>query len=205
MKKKQYLKKSFGFLIYTFLAFTQIANAEIYRPYLNTNPDRIDFFSGYCENENQELKLWTAIYKTAKSIDEKLPAIPPEQTRYMNAELRSNNAQRIEAVLRSSIYRMQEIKSSLENIVNISNQYILVHGRIGLDKKVEFVGRTAINLMDLHSNLKMISPEDFRRSLAQKEYFVPSDLVKNLSENFSFYMLWKNLMNHIICYGEKAK
>ena len=188
-----------------FFICPQLVIAQIYQPYSVKNPDRLDASEGYCQNSNQEKKLWYAILKTAKTIDEKLPNIPPEQIRYINSELKSTNPQRVEAIFRVSIFTMRSIKDSLINIINLTEGYLSIHDVMRLSKKVEYAARIMVNLDSLHNNFNYMSPENFQSSLATREYFVSIDTLKQVSDQVPFSVLKYALAKHLICYGELEK
>ena len=57
-----------------------------------------------------------AVNKTAKSIIEVLPTLPPEQINYIETEQDSKNADRIIAIGDTSIYKMYRMRININNI-----------------------------------------------------------------------------------------
>jgi hypothetical protein len=182
------------------------SRAEVYKPYLVDNPERLEFVTGYCENKNQEKKLWFAINKTAKSIVDTLPAVPPEQKNYIETELESKNMDRFSAIKQTSIYRINEIRMSFENIEKLSRTYIDNHKNLKFEKKVEITGRVLLNINQL-DGLKFFSFEKlpFKNSLTSRNYIISDGALDDLvSAQNSFGFLKDNLIFHLICYGEKS-
>jgi hypothetical protein len=193
------------FLLLSIFFVSVDAKSVVYKPYLVDNPDRIEFATGYCENKNQEKKLWSALYKTTKSVVKEIPSIPPDQKIYIETEINSKNLDRQDAILQTSIYKIYKILNAFENIQKLSEIYIENHQKLPLAKKTEITGRVLLNISDLEK-LKTFEKMAFQKSLESRNYMISINAVEQLDSALnSFYFLKENLLFHLICYGENSK
>jgi hypothetical protein len=173
--------------------------AKVWSPYLMSDPDRIEHSEGYCKTPIEERKFWSAVNKFSGSFLSEAPQIPPEQKAYINGEIQSGNAERLARALQNPIYRMEKIRTSIENLNILSSDYLKYHKVLPLEKKMEFIGRSMINIID-----EQVEYEDIDKMVADlqsKNYFINSDALKTYWSVSR--ALKSNLVYHIICYGEK--
>jgi hypothetical protein len=188
-----------------YLAASIDARAELYRPYSQSNTERIEFHEGYCENKNQENKLLQAVNKTAKSIIDVLPTLPPEQINYIETEQDSKNADRIIAIGDTSIYKMYRMRININNIKVLSNLYLENHKKLKIEKKIEIVGKLLLNINEL-DDYKKFDKAYFQKSLESRNYIISDAALDELQIGLiSLNFIRKNLIYHLICYGEKSK
>ena len=175
------------------------ASAKVWSPYLMGDPNRIEKAEGYCQNSSEEKKLWSAINKFTDSFLRDAPQIPPEQKAYIQGELQSGNAERRNRIFQNPIYKMEKIHSAIGNLNVLSSDYLKYQWALSLEKKMEFIGRSLINIVDDEVDYDQL--EKMTTELQSKNYFIPA-------ESLSMYWavtrsLRSQLVYHLICYGEK--
>ena len=169
--------------------------SEIYSPYATENT--LAIYGGYCKNSVDEKKLWLELNKYSKSALQVFPQIPPEQKSYINGELKSGNSKRLEGILYSPFYKMNEVYESAENIEKISSLYISNISTISLAKKMEFIGRVLRELDN--EGVPYEQTDTVSAELKAKKYFInPIDLKAFWGTNQLFR---RTLVSHLICYG----
>jgi hypothetical protein len=173
--------------------------AKVWSPYLMSDPDRIEHSEGYCKTPIEERKFWSAVNKFSGSFLSVAPQIPPEQKAYLKGELQSGNSDRMARVFQNPIYKMENIRTAMENLNSLSSDYLRYHKVLPLEKKIEFVGRSLINILD--DEVEFDRVEKMVADLQSKNYFVPADALKMYSAVAR--SLRSNFVHHLICYGEK--
>lgn len=173
------------------------SKAEIYKPYFQSNPNKIEFYKGYCINQSEEIRLWEAIYKFSSSALEEIPSIPPEQINYIEKELASNNLNRTNSIRQNPFYIMKDILTQIENLQKHSEQYKRYQNILPLHKKVEFIGRALINLK---MPIDFDAAERLAFDLKSKGYLITKDQLQSVVN--TPYFLSENLVMTLICYGE---
>jgi hypothetical protein len=174
-------------------------SARVWSPYLMGDPDRIEHSEGYCKTPIEEKKLWGAVNKFSGSFLREAPQIPPEQKAYVKGELQSGNSDRVARVFQNPIYRMENIRSAMENLNSLSSDYLRYHKLLPLEKKIEFVGRSLMNILD--DEVEFDRVDKMVADLQSKNYFVSADALKMYSAVAR--SLRGNFVHHLICYGEK--
>lgn len=180
-------------------SISNASSAEIHSPYAASNPNSLDMFKGYCKNTIEEKKLWSEINKFAKSFQYVIPKIPPEQKAYLQSEFTSGNTERAINVSRNSFYKMNETYEEIVNIENLSTSYLANHNQLSLNKKMEFIGRTLVNLNSEHiayDEMQYVSAD-----LNSKGYVITKEVL--LKQWALKRLINKSLIFHLICYGEK--
>jgi hypothetical protein len=177
-----------------------IALSDIWRPYLMSNADRIEMNEGYCKNAAEEKKFWTAINKFSESFLNEAPQIPPEQKAYMMGEAQSGNSERLHRTIESSMFKMNSLRNSFENLNTLSSDYLKYQKLLSFEKKTEFIGRSLLNLINEKIEYRQL--DRFVADLQSKNYYIKSD---TLESTFSAsYFLREQLVTHLICYSEKS-
>lgn len=173
--------------------------ADIYGPFLQANPSRIESTDGYCMTQDEERKLWSEINKFAKSVLQVFPTIPPEQASYLMVERNSGNFNRQINIGKTSFYKIDTILNNASNLEKHSADYLKNHNQLTLQKKMEFIGRTLLNV-----DSEPIAYDEFKRvsaDLALKDYFISE---KNLSFYWAVTRTFRtSLMFHLTCYGDR--
>jgi hypothetical protein len=184
-------------IFFFLLAICSVASAEIYAPFFLENPERIDFFTGYCKNSKEEYKFWSSINKFSESILFTLPAVPPEQVKYIESEMSSGNNERSMRADRNPYSVVMKILESAKNLRDLSTQYLKYKDAITDKKRMEFFGRALINLK---REIEFSQTDYIVQELNKKDYPLTS---KNLeSIIFINSMFESNLKMTLICFGE---
>ena len=199
------VKKTIRFLLFAILicnyAHVTAQESGIYSPFYIKNLDPLDSNKEYCKNTNQEKKLWTEINLFAKSFISVFPQIPPEQKEYMAVELESNNFNRTMNIRNSSFYRINNIYKSMVNVNELSTMYLSNINKLTLSKKIEFIGRTLLNVSD--EEIRYADIEIIVADLKTKKYFITE---KDLQIHYAVSNgIQRVLIYQLICYGENAK
>lgn len=172
--------------------------AKVWSPYTYRDPEALEHDKAYCKSPDEEKKLWIAIGKYSESFLDEAPQIPPEQKAYISGELQSGNSDRLHRILQSSIYRINSIRGSSENLKSLSSDYLKYHKNLPIEKKTEFVGRSLINILDdefEHDDIERIVSD-----LRTKNYFISSEALRTYwAVNRT---LRRTLVYQLICYGE---
>ena len=188
------------FLCSFFVATTSFAqNSKIYSPFFFSNPEKLEFNSGYCKNTSEEKKLWTGINKFAKSFLLIVPSIPPEQKIYIQTERSSTNIERMVQITRNSFYKMNDLYEEVSNIEEISSTYLKHQEQLPLGKKMEIIGRTLANITN--ENIPYDDISIVVADLRAKGYYVSADDLR-MHSGVKFGIK-RALISHLICYGEK--
>jgi hypothetical protein len=160
---------------------------------------RIEYGAGYCNTSVDEKKFWSAIQKFTESFLTEAPLIPPEQKAYVDREAQSGNVDRLNRILRHSIYRMHSIRGSMENLNSHASNYLKNQKYLPIEKKMEFIGRSLMNVMGDEIEYEQI--DEMVADLRSKNYYISEEALKSywaISRS-----LRTSLVNHLICYGEK--
>jgi hypothetical protein len=174
--------------------------SQIYGPFLASNPERIQLFGGHCKSRHDERMLWSAINKFSKSFLKVVPAIPPEQLKYIKGELESGNINRQMNIMRSSMYAMKNFYESLESAERLSAQVIEAQEGLSLRKKVEFTGRVLASIVP--GRLDGWEMGALTSDLRSKGYLISEadlDFARVTALGLS-----RSLVSYLICFGEGA-
>jgi hypothetical protein len=189
-------------IIFVSLILTLISSGSfsaVLTPYGVDNKERLKSDYGYCKNSAEEMHFWRAINIHAKSFIDEVPAIPPEHKIYLNNELSSVNIERSLQVTNTTIYKMDSIYTRMQNIVAISDQYLMYYKGMPFIKKSEYIGRIMANVADDGFDYEKMN--DAVNSLSSSGYFISKDaLVMQWAISRA---LRRHLIFHLICYGEK--
>ena len=118
---------------------------------------------------------------------------------YINGEMNSGNTNRMDGIMRSSFYKMNEVYVGSENIEKISAIYISSVNYLSMGKKMELIGKTLSNLNQEDIPYEQI--DSISSDLKSKNYVINgNDLRQHWALN---NFLKRQLINHLICYGEK--
>ena len=196
------MNKLFNILFLILSTFASSANSsEIYSPFYYKNPNKLDSSEGYCANFSEEAKLWQGINKYANSLLTVMPAIPPEQKKYIQQEVESGNVDRALSIRGNPFFIMNDIYQEAINIEKLSSLYLLLNRQLPLEKKVEITARVILNIdsekID-YSNINWLSSE-----LKSKGYYIAPETLKIIWGTRSG--IKQASIFHLICYGEKYK
>jgi hypothetical protein len=198
-------RNKISFLLIVILIFNcakvTAQESEIYSPFYTKNSDPLDSNKEYCKNISQEKKLWTEINLFAKSFISVFPQIPPEQKEYMAVELASKNFNRKMNIRNSSFYRINNIYKSMVNVDELSTMYLSNINQLSLSKKIEFIGRTLLNVSD--EEIRYADIENVVADLNSKKYFIKEEDLQ--MHNAVSNGIERILIYQLICYGENAK
>jgi hypothetical protein len=186
-------KITFFFLI----ILCPISWAELYKPFFHKDKNKIELFTGYCKNSKDEYKLWSSINKFSESILFTLPAVPPEQVQYIESEMSSGNDERSIRAAKNPYWLIMNILESAKNLRELSTQYLNYKDAITDKKRMEYFGRTLLNLK---REIEYSQTDYFAKELNKKDYPVTSEDLESII--FSFGQYERNLKMTLICFGE---
>ena len=194
------LTKILLIFLFSFIATSISAQAsDIYGPFLQANPNRIEATGGYCTTQDDERKLWSGINKFAKSVLQVFPAVPPQWAAYLNTERNSGNFNRKINVEKTSFYKINTVLVNTSNLVTLSEAYLNNHSKLTLQKKMEFIGRTLVNVYSVP--IDIFDFESVSTDLKSKGYYIS---VSELTMNWAITSGIKEaLIFHLICYGDR--
>jgi hypothetical protein len=185
------------FLTLVFLGLN--SEAQIVSPRASQSPWRLEFSENYCENSAKEKHLWNSINFFAKSVINTFPAIPPEQLAYIKREEESSNVDRQINITRNPFYKIKDTLETVQNLDEISRDFIKHQNILSYVKKTEFIGRTMANVRSIPFDLE--DAKQLSKNLESRGYQIDE---KHLRDTYlALFTLRMTMISHLICYGEK--
>ena len=97
------------------------------------------------------------------------------------------------------------MRININNIKVLSNLYLENHKKLKIEKKIEIVGKLLLNINEL-DDYKKFDKAYFQKSLESRNYIISDTALDELQIGLiSLNFIRKNLIYHLICYGEKSK